>query len=74
QNIKFKFNVQHDCRSAKCEATCVRMRMQEHVESDQVENYIVHNTLDRYFINSYGFHNAHLLYAMLPREVIAPIP
>ncbi|KAJ7031059.1 hypothetical protein C8F04DRAFT_890168, partial [Mycena alexandri] len=74
QNIQFNINVQHDCYSAKCEATGIRLQMQEHVESDQIENYIVHNPLERYFINSHAFHNAHLLRATLPRDLIAPIP
>ncbi|KAJ7140471.1 hypothetical protein C8R43DRAFT_1131421 [Mycena crocata] len=74
KNIKFKFNVQHDCNSAKCEATGVCARIQERVESDQTENYIVHEPLDRFIINSHAFHNAHLLRAILPRALIAPIP
>ncbi|KAJ7659979.1 hypothetical protein B0H17DRAFT_1163121 [Mycena rosella] len=74
KNIKFKFNVQHDCYSAKCEATGTRLRMQERVESDHIDNFIVHNPLDRYIINSHAFHNAHLLRATLPRDLIAPIP
>ncbi|KAJ7169264.1 hypothetical protein C8R43DRAFT_1155871 [Mycena crocata] len=74
KNLKFKFNVQHDCCSAKCEATGERLRMQERVESDKVEYYIVHKPLDRYIINTHAFHNAHLLRATLPRDLIAPIP
>lgn len=70
----FKFNVQHDCRSAKCEASGERPRMQERVESDKTEKYIVHNPLDRFIINSHAFHNAHLLRATLPRDLLAPIP
>ncbi|KAJ7671105.1 hypothetical protein B0H14DRAFT_3178540 [Mycena olivaceomarginata] len=66
-NIKFKFNVQHDCHSANCEASGVRLRMQERVESDQIEKYIVHESLDRFIINTHAFHNAHLLRATLPR-------
>ncbi|KAJ7476271.1 hypothetical protein B0H11DRAFT_2426733 [Mycena galericulata] len=73
-NIKFNVNVQHDCHTAKCEATGVRMQMQERVESEKTENYIVHNTLDRYIINSHAFHNAHLLRATLPRDLLAPVP
>ncbi|KAJ7663620.1 hypothetical protein B0H17DRAFT_1162844 [Mycena rosella] len=46
ENIKFKFNVQHDCRSAKFDAAGVRLRMQERVESDQTENYIPHKSVD----------------------------
>jgi hypothetical protein len=48
--------------------------MQERVESDQIENFVVHKPLDRFFINSHAFHNAHLLRATLPRELLAPIP
>lgn len=70
----FKFNVQHDCESAKCEATGERLRMQERVESDQIENFVIHNSLDRFFINTHAFHNAHLLRATLPRDLVAPIP
>ncbi|KAJ7698601.1 hypothetical protein B0H17DRAFT_1158298 [Mycena rosella] len=73
-NLKFKFNVQHDCHSAKCGATGVRLRMQEHVESGKTENYIVHASLARFIINTHAFHNAHLLRATLPRDLIAPIP
>ncbi|KAJ7703890.1 hypothetical protein B0H17DRAFT_1157051 [Mycena rosella] len=74
KNIKFKFNVQHDCRSAECDATGVRLRIQERVESDQTENYIVHKSFDRFLINTHAFHNAHLLRAVLPRDLVAPIP
>lgn len=48
--------------------------MQERVESDQTENFIVHESLDRFIINSHAFHNAHLLRATLPRDLLAPIP
>ncbi|KAJ7246181.1 hypothetical protein C8J57DRAFT_1678249 [Mycena rebaudengoi] len=74
KNIKFKFNVQHDCYSANCEANGVRLRVQERVESDQTEKYIVHKPLDRFIVNTHAFHNAHLLRATLPRDLIAPIP
>ncbi|KAJ7900642.1 hypothetical protein B0H14DRAFT_2258428, partial [Mycena olivaceomarginata] len=72
--IKFKINVHHDCGAAQCDTSGVRLRMQEHVESDQIENFVVHKPLDRFFINSHAFHNAHLLRATLPRELLAPIP
>ncbi|KAF8214161.1 hypothetical protein K438DRAFT_2009234 [Mycena galopus ATCC 62051] len=74
KNIKFKFNVQHDCESAECDTSGVRLRMQERVESDQIENFVVHKPLDRFFINSQAFHNAHLLRATLPRDLLIPIP
>ncbi|KAJ6631920.1 hypothetical protein B0H10DRAFT_2250458 [Mycena sp. CBHHK59/15] len=73
-NLMFKFNVQHDCHMAKCEATSELPRMQEHVESDNMERYIVHNSLHRFIINSHAFHNTHLLCATLPRDLLAPIP
>ncbi|KAF7369752.1 hypothetical protein MVEN_00307000 [Mycena venus] len=74
KSIKFKFNVQHDCDSAECSATGQRLRMQERVKSDQIENYVVHEPLDCFFINMHSFHNAHLLRTTLLRELVAPIP
>lgn len=48
--------------------------MQERVESDNTESFIVHESLDRFIINSHAFHNAHLLRAAFPRDLLAPIP
>jgi hypothetical protein len=48
--------------------------MQERVESDQIEHFVVHKPLDHFFINSLAFHNAHLLRATLPRDLLAPLP
>ncbi|KAJ7330337.1 hypothetical protein DFH08DRAFT_815254 [Mycena albidolilacea] len=73
-NIKFKFNVQHDCHSGNCEVSGVRLLMQERVESDQIEKYIIHKPLDRFIINTHAFHNAHLLRATLPRHLVALVP
>ncbi|KAF7369495.1 hypothetical protein MVEN_00279300 [Mycena venus] len=72
--LMFKFNVQHSCHTAKCAATGERIRMQERVASDNTEKYIEHNPIDRFIINSHAFHNAHLLRATLPRDLLAPIP
>ncbi|KAJ7336079.1 hypothetical protein DFH08DRAFT_706642, partial [Mycena albidolilacea] len=72
--IKFKFNIQHDCNSVKCEASGERLRMQERLESDQIEKFIIHQPLDRFFINMHVFHNSHLLRATLRRNLVAPIP
>ncbi|KAJ7868129.1 hypothetical protein B0H13DRAFT_1538882, partial [Mycena leptocephala] len=69
----FEVNVQHDCYTAKCAATWERLGMQERVESDQIENSIIHEPLDCFIINSHAFHNAHLLHATLP-DSLAPIP
>ncbi|KAF7351608.1 hypothetical protein MSAN_01593300 [Mycena sanguinolenta] len=74
KSVMFKFNVQDDCDSAGCEATGIRLRMQERVESDQTESFVIHKSLDRFIINTHAFHNAHLLRATLPRNLVAPIP
>ncbi|KAJ7053540.1 hypothetical protein C8F01DRAFT_941604, partial [Mycena amicta] len=48
--------------------------MQERVQSDKTENFIVHTSLERYIINMHSFHNAHLIRATLPRTLWAPVP
>ncbi|KAJ7806807.1 hypothetical protein B0H14DRAFT_3767439 [Mycena olivaceomarginata] len=73
KNIKFDFNTQHDCVSAACEATGVRPVMQERVESDKTENFIVHTPLDRFIINTHSFHNPHLVRATVSRDLWAPV-
>jgi hypothetical protein len=47
--------------------------MQERVESGQFKHYIEHQPLDRFIINTHAFHNAHLLRAVLPRSLVAPM-
>ena len=48
--------------------------MQERVESGLLKTCIEHQTVDRFVINTHGFHNAHLLRATLPRPLTVPIP
>ncbi|KAF8881648.1 hypothetical protein CPB85DRAFT_1378298 [Mucidula mucida] len=74
KNLKFKFNVQHDCTTAKCTASGVRKRKQERQDSEVTENFIEHQPLDRYFINMHAFYNAHLVQATLPRSLTIPLP
>ncbi|KAJ7781880.1 hypothetical protein DFH07DRAFT_865022 [Mycena maculata] len=74
KNIKFKVNVQHDCRTAGCEATGKCPQIQEQVKSGKTESYIVHQPLDRFTINSHAFHNAHLLRTTLPRDLLTLRP
>ncbi|KAF7347997.1 hypothetical protein MSAN_01751800 [Mycena sanguinolenta] len=74
KNLKFDFNVQHDCFSAKCAATGVRAIMQERVASDKTENFIIHAQLDRFIVNINSFHNPHLVRATISRDLWAPAP
>ncbi|KAF7302326.1 hypothetical protein HMN09_00866200 [Mycena chlorophos] len=73
-SVKFIVNVQHDCRAAACEASGMRPVMQERVESQKTERYIVHGELERFILNTHSFHNAHLLRATLDRVLWAPAP
>jgi hypothetical protein len=50
------------------------LQTQERTKSNKSEQFIVHNNLDRFIINTHAFHNAHLLHATLPRDLVAPIP
>ncbi|KAJ6555775.1 hypothetical protein B0H19DRAFT_902080, partial [Mycena capillaripes] len=73
-DVKFVFNAQHDCRLAKCTASGKRPRMQERVESDFTDVFIVHQPLEQFIVNTHAFHNAHLLRQALPRELTVPTP
>ncbi|KAJ7885354.1 hypothetical protein B0H14DRAFT_2210366, partial [Mycena olivaceomarginata] len=53
--------------------TGVRPVMQERVESDKIEHFIVHAPLDRFVINTHGFHNSHLVCATVSRDLWAPV-
>lgn len=70
----FAYNVQHDCREAKCKASGRRGVVQEYIQSGLKESFIEHKPLDRFLINTHSFHNAHLIRAVLPRDLTKPIP
>jgi hypothetical protein len=61
QAIRFEFNLQHDCRLAKCSATGTRPQVQERIDSEAMEQFVVHELIDCYLINMHSFHNADLL-------------
>jgi len=47
--------------------------MQERKESGQTEMFIEHKPVDCFLINTHAFHNSHLIRAILPRNLTAPI-
>jgi hypothetical protein len=71
----FQYNVQHDCRLAKCIASGKRAVMQERVQTElsKTESVIEHKPLDVFLINTHAFHNAHLIRAVLPRDLTIPV-
>ena len=77
QDVLFKFNAQHVCLHAGCEASGKKPQVQERLETLIVDSYIQHRhhqLTNRFIINTHAFHNAHLLRTFLPRSVIAPLP
>ena len=71
----FQYNVQHDCRQAKCVTSGKRAIIQERVQSEvsKPNCFIEHKPLDRFLINTHAFHDAHLIRAALPRNLTIPI-
>lgn len=74
QDIRFKFNTQHDCQFSKCTASGERVIIQERIATGLVEKVIEHKNTERYIINTAALHNDHLLRRALPRHLTKPIP
>ncbi|KAF6744824.1 hypothetical protein DFP72DRAFT_1176592 [Ephemerocybe angulata] len=75
KDILFDFNVQHDCYTAKCAATGKRALKQERIDSGKIEEFIEHQPISRYVINTHAFHNAHRLRSVPTlREHLRPKP
>jgi hypothetical protein len=47
---------------------------QERIETDQLQQSVIHAEDARHLVNMHSLHNAHLMREALPRELIAPIP
>ncbi|KAJ7583762.1 hypothetical protein C8J56DRAFT_893430 [Mycena floridula] len=73
-HILFIVNVQHDCRAAKCIASGMRAVIQERTATSRQEQFIEHQPLQQFIINTTALHNSHLLRRTLPRNLIQPIP
>ncbi|KAJ7483056.1 hypothetical protein B0H11DRAFT_2279874 [Mycena galericulata] len=75
ENIKFSFNVQHDCSSGTCKASGKRPILQERCTTKLEETFIEHDPLvPFYIINTASLHNPHLIRRTLPSELIKPAP
>ncbi|KZV67198.1 hypothetical protein PENSPDRAFT_584337 [Peniophora sp. CONT] len=72
-DVNFDFNTQHDCLAAHCSATGERKIIQERIETDKVETFIVHAALDSYIVNLHALHNAHRIRRVFDRQLTAPI-
>lgn len=75
KDVMFKFNVQHDCRSAHCTISSDTefMQQERHQTNIQLQS-VKHTTLQRFIINTHSLHNGHLLRYSLPRDLTRPTP
>ncbi|KAJ7165453.1 hypothetical protein C8R43DRAFT_878421 [Mycena crocata] len=74
-DIKFSFNVQHDCSGGTCKATGRRPVLQDRRATQLEESYIVHDPLvSTFIINTASLHNPHLIRRTLPAKLIKPMP
>lgn len=48
--------------------------VQERAQTNIIESFIQHKDMDRHLINTHAFHNAHLIRAVLPRDLTQPLP
>ncbi|KAJ7333330.1 hypothetical protein DFH08DRAFT_785684 [Mycena albidolilacea] len=75
KEIRFAFNVQHDCSSGTCKPTGKRPILQERQETRLEEYFIEHDSLvSRFVLNIASLHNSHLLRRVVPAALIKPSP
>ncbi|KAJ7818587.1 hypothetical protein B0H14DRAFT_2264729, partial [Mycena olivaceomarginata] len=73
--VRFAFNVQHDCSSGTCKPTGKRPIFQERQETQLEESFIEHDAqVSRFVVNTASLHNPHLLRRVLPAALIKPSP
>lgn len=60
---------QQDVRHLELKPSCKN----EYSRSGQTETFVEHKSLERFLINTHAFHNAHLIRAILPRQLTIPI-
>ncbi|KAJ7924239.1 hypothetical protein B0H13DRAFT_2230060 [Mycena leptocephala] len=74
-DIKFGFNVQHDCTSGSCKPSGRRPVLQEPKETNLEESFIEHDIhVSRFLISTSSLHNPHLLRRILRPALIQPLP
>ncbi|KAJ7863408.1 hypothetical protein B0H13DRAFT_1638198, partial [Mycena leptocephala] len=74
-DIKFSFNVQHDCSSGSCKPSGRRPVLQERQETNLKESFIEHDSrVSRFLISTSSLHNPHLLRRIIRPALIQPLP
>lgn len=75
KSILFKFNAQHDCRTAHCTISSDEEFMQQERHQTSIHlRSVKHMGLQRFIINTHSLHNGHLLRRILPRDLTQPVP
>ncbi|KAJ7811763.1 hypothetical protein B0H13DRAFT_1666630, partial [Mycena leptocephala] len=74
-DIKFGFNIQHDCSSGSCKPSGRRPVLQERKETNLEESFIEHDVhVSQFLISTSSLHNPHLLRRILRPALIQPLP
>ena len=64
----------HDCQLGRCLPSTLWPEMQEWQETSRTISLITHKDNGHFVINMHAFHNATLLWKILPRHLTAPKP
>ena len=64
----------HDCQLGHCLPSALWPEMQEWQETSRTISLITHKDNGHFVINMHAFHNATLLWKILPRHLTAPKP